>query len=92
MEVVSKASKGLTVSYNKSDWLEDGDTYYYTKPVQPGQSTTELLNASIQLTKDGGNYQVVDVFAEAIQSLPIDAVESAWGVVINGNGIITSIK
>lgn len=27
-----------------ANWVQDGEWYYYTKPVKPGESTTELFN------------------------------------------------
>ena len=34
---------------------------------------------------DGG-HQAIDVMAEAIQSVPKDAVQAAWGLSINSDG------
>ena len=65
-------------------WVKHGEYYYYTQPVAPGASPTANLTDSMTLTgsysdADGGK-QVVEVMAEAIQSVPASAVESAWGV------------
>lgn len=70
-----------------SDWVKGADGYYYyTKPVPPKTNnlTGELLasGSSMQLGVDADNpniVQVVEVFAEAIQSAPDDAVIEAWG-------------
>lgn len=64
-------------------WVENGDYYYYTKPVAPDEQPAAALISSITLTgsypdTDGGK-QAVDVMAEAIQSVPEDAVQDAWG-------------
>lgn len=90
--VVSKPS--VMPSFEiKDGWIKKSpteDVYYYTKPVAPTQSTDELLNSNITLTVDENGYlQVVDVFAEAIQSTPKDAVEGSWGVSIDSNGNIS---
>ena len=79
-------------SFNlNTDWVKGSDGYYYyTKPVSPGGLTENLFATSgdkITLTPitqeiDGETvtyYQVVEVFAEAIQSAPEDAVKEAWG-------------
>ena len=63
-------------------WVKSGDYYYYTLPVAANRTTANLIN-SIELTgsyndADGGK-QVVEVMAEAIQSVPEDAVKAAWG-------------
>ncbi len=73
-------------------WEEGSDGYYYyIKPVDPNGGATNNLFASssdkITLTPveqeiNGEKvtyYQVVEVFAEAIQSAPKEAVQEAWG-------------
>lgn len=64
-------------------WVKKGDYYYYTQPVAPGTKPAAALISSIILTgsytdADGGK-QAIDVMAEAIQSVPEDAVRAAWG-------------
>lgn len=64
-------------------WVKKGDYYYYTKPVAPGKQPEASLISSIPLTgsyddADGGK-QVIEVMAEAIQSVPEEAVKDAWG-------------
>ena len=64
-------------------WVENGDYYYYTKPVAPGTKPAAALISSIDLigsyTDADGGKQAIDVMAEAIQSVPEDAVQAAWG-------------
>ena len=64
-------------------WVENGDYYYYTKPVAPGTKPAAALISSIDLigsyTDAVGGKQAIDVMAEAIQSVPEDAVQAAWG-------------
>lgn len=72
------------------EWVKYGDYYYYTLPVAPGESPRTNLTESMTLTgsypdTDGGK-QAVDVMAEAIQSVPEDAVKAAWGFSINADG------
>ena len=64
-------------------WVKYGDYYYYTKPVAPNQKPETNLTESMTLIgsymdTDGGK-QAVDLMAEAIQSVPEDAVKAAWG-------------
>ena len=64
-------------------WVKNGDYYYYTKPVAPDEQPADALISSITLTDpyddaDGGK-PVIEVMAEAIQSVPEDAVKAAWG-------------
>lgn len=65
------------------NWVKYGDYYYYTKPVAPNQKPETNLADSMTLTgsysdTDGGK-QAIDVMAEAIQSVPEDAIKAAWG-------------
>jgi len=66
-----------------ADWVKYGDYYYYTLPVAPGKTPETNLTNSMTLVgsyvdTDGGK-QAVDVMAEAIQSVPVEAVQAAWG-------------
>ena len=80
-EIVAKASEMPTFT-PAADWYSAGnDTYIYTKPVAPGGSTGDLLGSGSSITlqtSTEGYQQVVEVFADAIQSEPADAVKDAW--------------
>lgn len=73
-----------------TNWVKYGDYYYYTVPVQPNQSTGELLGSEIKLQQytdaDGGK-QVIEVLSESIQSVPEEAVGDAWGVRITTGSV-----
>lgn len=90
-EIVAEPSQMPSISYDTENWIEGSkDTYYYKIPVKPMNFTAELLTAPIELGETPDGYrQVVEVFAEAIQSEPVEAVEKSWGVSVNGN-VITS--
>ena len=69
-----------------SGWVEHSGYYYYTQPVAAGESPAANLTNSMTLTgsyddADGGK-QVIEVMAEAIQSVPATAVQNSWGVTI----------
>lgn len=67
-------------------WIEGSDGYYYyTKPVAVGDSTDNLLGASLTLA----NGTQVIVMADCIQATPVDAVKDAWHVTVGDDGIIT---
>lgn len=97
-EIVAKPSAGLTV--NVADgWLAGTDnTYYYRRPVKPGETTDNLLKDVITLVSEDGYKQVIEVFAEAIQALGttdegnVPAVEDAWGVTVGADGVITAVN
>ena len=71
-------------------WIAKDGYYYYTSPVAPGESPAHNLAESITLTSyndaDGGK-QVIEVMAEAIQSLPASTVADTWHVTVT-DGII----
>ena len=69
-----------------ANWVEYNGYYYYTLPVAPGDNPATKLTDSMTLTEsyddaDGG-HQSIDIMAEAIQSVPAEAVGQAWGVSI----------
>ena len=73
-------------------WIRGANnTYYYTTPVSPSAQTDTLLASPVALEKDENGYmQVLEIFAEAIQSRPHDAVTDSWNVSIDANGNITA--
>lgn len=86
-----------TVELNKDDgWFEQGDIYYYTKPVAPndaatGKVTSNLLKTPITQPEGApdGCHLEVTVLAESIQAAPDTAVKDAWKVVEVKNGELT---
>lgn len=73
-------------------WIKGtNNTYYYTKPVSPAAQTGSLLSSPIILEEDENGYmQVIEVFAEAIQSKPYNAVINSWKVSMDANGNISA--
>lgn len=72
-----------------ADWFIKDGYYYYTKPVAPGASTGNLLGNSITISVVDGKAQIIEVFAEAIQGSPAEAVTSAWGVTVGDDGVLS---
>lgn len=93
-KIVGIPSEMPAVDYDKSKWIKASGEhiYYFKEDVSPKDSTTELLTSPMVLTSkeyDGKLvYQVVEVFAEAIQSKPASAVEDAWRVSVDDSGNI----
>lgn len=87
--IVAKPSSMPQISM-AAGWISGGnDTYYYKTPVGPTKQTDSLLLSPITLEKDENGYvQVIEVFAEAIQSKPDNAATDSWGVNIDSNGYI----
>ena len=91
--IVSKSSEMPTFGI-ADDWIPDAGnyTYYYTKKVAPDAFTTTLLDSGITLRLSSEGYrQVVEVFAEAIQAEPDEAVTDSWNVTI-ADDVITSVN
>lgn len=89
--IAAKSSEMPSFTLN-TDWLSGSDnTYYYKSPVAPDSSTSDLLASDITLQEEDGYKQVIEVFAEAIQSKPAAAAVNSWGVTIDANGTITAV-
>lgn len=73
-------------------WIKgSNNTYYYKEPVSPTEQTGSLLSSPITLEKDTNGYlQVIEVFAEAIQSKPAKAATSSWQVTLDTKGHIAT--
>lgn len=50
--------------------------YYYTKPVEAGDSTTDLLGSSIEATTENGETLVITVIHQAVQAEGIEATSA----------------
>ena len=72
----------------RGDWLKIGDYFYYTKPVNAKGSTSNLFDKfRLIVDKENNRQQVLEVFAEGIQSLPVEAVETVWPDVVVQDGV-----
>jgi hypothetical protein len=96
--IIGKPSQMPEIQYDTSKWIKgdaaDDYTYYYKLPVVKDGFTDELLKAPIKLQGDteNGHFQVVEVFADAIQSQPVKAAANSWKVTIDSNGNITGVS
>lgn len=81
-KTISGEPVNIEVKYDNTKWLEQGDIYYYTKPVAPGDSTENLLEKPIVEPGDkpDGCRLEVTVLAESIQAAPDTAVQQSWDV------------
>ena len=79
-------------------WFEKDGFYYYNKPVAPGEiphvgNDIKYLTGSGSITLVGeyqdadGGKQVIEVIAEAIQSVPTTVVAEKWGVTVDTDGV-----
>lgn len=80
----------VSLSLNTTDWVAMDDGYlYYTRPVPPGQNTSDLITAlTLISTAPDGYTLTVEVVAEAIQAEGVAdesglrAALDAWGSII----------
>ena len=83
-----------SITYNNSPgWIKGSDGYYYySSPVAP-DGYTDVLISECKPLKDGpqGYTLHVEIIAEAIQSVPADAVEQAWNVTVTDGSISNGI-
>lgn len=90
--VVGKASEMPVIPYDETTWFERNGIYYCRTPIAVGDFTPELLQSgkTIVLRADTatGYRQVLEVFADAIQSKPHKAVTQSWNVGISGDNIV----
>lgn len=75
---------------SSGSWVPGPDgVFYYLRPVAPGASTEGILLACTVTCPETPEYTLsVEVLAEAIQSTPASAVNEAWGVTVDGSGIL----
>ena len=76
----------------QNGWIAGADhTYYYPTPVEPGAKTGILCDpitlGTVKLADGKTVYQMLEVFAEAIQAEPVGAVQEAWNVTVSGTEI-----
>ncbi len=81
-----------TISYsNNQNWQLCSDGYwYYTLPVDIGESTKTLIEScslSPNAVIPDGFYLSVEIVGSAIQSTPVSAVTDKWNISVN-NGIL----
>lgn len=90
--VVKPAQQGTdytVVGLGAEGWVKNGDYYYYTSAVKPGDYTGYLFT---QLTPEPeqepeGAHLEVTILSQAIQAEPEQAIKEAWGVTISGGTV-----
>lgn len=69
------------------DWFKGNDGYYYCKaPLTAGDTTANLLASNSKMELAEG--MQVTVLAQSLQTEPTSAVEDAWGVTVNSDGML----
>ncbi len=75
-------------SVTADGWILKDGYYYWPDPIDPGKSTGKISAAASGTSPDGDYSFTYEVGAQAIQSVPADAVTESWGVTVT-NGKIT---
>lgn len=91
--VVGKASEMPDIPYDANAWLEQNSIYYCRTPIAVDAFTPELLQTGktivLRVDEGTGYRQVVEIFADAIQSEPYRAVTDSWKVKISDGNIVS---
>lgn len=93
-EVMAKPSE-LPEFTPAAGWVAQGrNTWCYCGLIGVGETTPNLLadGSAMALRKEDGYFQVVEVFADAIQGEPAEAVKTSWNVTVDENGVITGAQ
>lgn len=82
------AGRDYSVSWTLNGWVRNGSYYYCTAPVAPGGETGVLFTncRPLKAAPAEGYALHVEIFSEAVQAEPIDAVREAWGFVPGSGG------
>lgn len=86
--------KDYKMDLNKLDWFEK-DGYYYAKaPVAPKENTPVLIEECTEVAANApdGYTLSLEILADAIQSTPTRAVEQAWGVTVDTDGLLKEVQ
>lgn len=79
--------KDYTISFS-DNWTKNGDYFYCNLPVAPNSSAPALIEecTEISANRPADGYALsVEIIADAIQSEPANAVNSAWSYIPQGN-------
>lgn len=89
-QIINKASKMPDISVAEGWIAGEENTYYYEEQVSSNSFTTEFLREEVLLAEEDGYKQVLEVFADAIQAEPTNAVSEVWGVSLDEEGNIVT--
>ena len=79
-----------SITYTLGNWLTSGDGYYYYKYPITGETGVLISEARVLKSAPKSGYKLnIEVVAQAVQSMPSDAVVDTWGVTVDQNGTIS---
>lgn len=79
---------------NMDGWFEKGGYYYAKAPVAPDNKTPVLIGKCTEVAAHApdGYTLSLEILADAIQSTPTRAVEQAWGVTVDTDGLLKEVQ
>ena len=83
-----------TLELKEDGWFEK-DGYYYAKaPVAPKENTPVLIEKCTEVAANApdGYTLSLEILADAIQSTPTRAVEQAWNVGVDTDGLLKEVQ
>ena len=83
-----------TLELKEDGWFEK-DGYYYAKaPVAPKDNTPVLIEKCTEVAANApdGYTLSLEILADAIQSTPTRAVEQAWDVTVDTDGLLKEVQ
>ena len=83
-----------TLDLKEDGWFEK-DGYYYAKaPVAPKENTPVLIEKCTEVAANApdGYTLSLEILADAIQSTPTRAVEQAWDVTVDTDGLLKEVQ
>lgn len=91
LSYVPEEGKDYTIALNvgEGNWFTDGDYYYWPNVVEANGVTDALISSATANYKNGDYYVSIEILSSAIQSVPDEAVESAWPAVkVSGGKLV----
>ena len=78
-----------SITYMLGNWLLATDGYYYYKAPVNGETDVLISEASVLKKAPKAGYKLnIEILAQAVQSVPSNAVVDSWGVILDQNGNI----
>lgn len=79
---------------NMDGWFEKEGYYYAKAPVAPDNKTPVLIGKCTEVAAHApdGYTLSLEILADAIQSTPTKAVEQAWGVTVDTDGLLKEVQ
>ena len=79
-----------SITYTLGNWMLSNDGYYYYKYPITGETDVLISEAKVLKKAPKSGYKLnIEIIAQAVQSVPQDAVRESWNVLLDQNGNIS---